>query len=73
MGAQPRRGAGAVPAPEPPRLVGLPDDLYGRAAEVSPSKQPALCGALRGLRGVAAALEEISELRLATPAWRRPA
>ena len=55
------------PAPEPPRLVGLPDDLYGRAAEVSPSKQPALCGALRGLRGVAAALEEISELRLATP------
>ena len=56
-----------APDPEDPELGPLPSDLFGLEQGVEPGAQPALCGAMRGLRGLAAALEEISELRLATP------
>ena len=55
-----------APTPEP--VTGkVPPELYGVERTVEPTAQPALCGAMRGLRGLAAALEGISELRLATP------
>jgi len=47
--------------------VDFPQDLFGAAVDLETSAAPALCGALRGLRAVAAELESISELRLSVP------
>ena len=55
-------------APTPPPAGAPPSaELFGAAHELQPPAAPALCGALRGLRGLAAALENLSELRLAVP------
>ena len=54
-----------APAPEGRARPPAPE-LFADEYGVTPEKHPALCGAMRGLRGLAAALE-VSELRLATP------
>lgn len=60
-----------APEPEPPGPTPLPPHLFGASHSIAASTSPALCGALRGLRGIAAAVETISELRLATPRGAR--
>ena len=55
-------------APEPtPAGAPLPASLFGPSIAIEPTRHPALCGCVRGLRAVSARLEEISELRLAVP------
>ena len=63
-------GTPRTPVPEP---IGAPppSHLYGAAHTIASATSPALCAALRGLRGIAAALEAISELRLSTPRGAR--
>ena len=63
-------GTPRTPEPEP---IGAPppSHLYGASHTIASATSPALCAALRGLRGIAAALEAISELRLSTPRGAR--
>jgi len=55
-------------APEPPpAATPLPATWYGSFTPIAQESSPALCGCIRFLRGVGAALEEVSSLRLAVP------
>ena len=56
-------------APQPEQAPGPPPPptLFGPSHDLGTHSSPALCSALRLLRGLAARLEEISELRLAVP------
>ncbi|KAL1498754.1 hypothetical protein AB1Y20_014064 [Prymnesium parvum] len=56
-------------APPPAKHVGppLPPEWYGACVPTSAESFPALCGAVRFLRGLAAAIEDLSDLRLAVP------
>ena len=53
--------------PPPPAGPPPPAALFGPSIHIEPDERPALCSALRGLRAVAARLEEISSLRIAVP------
>ena len=56
-------------APTPATHEGAPppEEYYAPCVPVTSGTSPALCGAIRFMRGLAAALEDLSELRLAVP------